>query len=159
MSTPEPPERPQRRSFARLVVEDFRSVRRWLVLLGTLAVIATAVAVYALVANGDSADEQRVEQLERRLADAERRLGRAGEESDVTKLEQLQRTKAEEADVRRLSGRLDRVDTRVGRVERDVVDAVDSAAGTGRAVNRISERLDELTARVDDVEDRQPGGR
>ena len=154
MSTPEPPERPQRRSFSRLVVEDFRSVRRWLILLGALAVIATAVALYALVQGGDSADEQRVDQLERRVADAQQRLRSTGEESDVNQLERSQGT-----DIRGVRTQISRIEVRLRRVERDVVDATDTAASTGRALSRVDDRLDALSTRLDAVEDRQPGGR
>lgn len=157
MSTPEPPDRPQRRSFARLVVEDFRSVRRWLILLGALAVIATAVAVYALLQGGDSADEQRVDQLERRVADAQQRLRRTGEESDVNQLERSQRGK--EADIRGLRAQMSRIEGRLRRVERDVVDATDTAAGTRRGLSRLDDRVDQLSTRIGAVEDRQPGGR
>ena len=159
MSTPEPADRPQRRSFARLVVEDFRSVRRWLVLLGALAVIATAVAVYALLQGGGSADEQRVEQLERRVADAQQRLRRTGEESDVNQLERRQRGNAEETDIRALRTQTGRIEARLRRVERDVVDATDTAAASGRGLSRLDDRLDQLSTRIDAVEDSQPGGR
>ena len=164
-AAPESPDRPPveapqngprgRRSFARLVIEDFRSVRRWLVLLGALALIATGVAVYALVRGEESADQQRVDQLERRLAGAERQLGQAGEESEVTRLE---RVKADAADLRRLSGQLSRLDQRVRRAEGDVVDAVDTAASGGRGISRLERQIGELSTRLDDIEDRRPGG-
>jgi len=137
------------------VIEDFRSVRRWLVLLGALALIATGVAVYALVRGEESADQQRVDQLERRLAGAERQLGQAGEESEVTRLE---RVKADAADLRRLSGQLSRLDQRVRRAEGDVVDAVDTAASGGRGISRLERQIGELSTRIDDIEDRRPGG-
>lgn len=151
-----PPDGPRgRRSFARLVVEDFRSVRRWLVLLGALALIATGVAVYAVLRSEESADEQRVEQLERRLAGAERRLGQTGDESQVTRLE---RVKADAADLRRLSDQLSRLDRRLRRAEGDVVDAVDTAASGGRGISRLERQIGDLSTRIDDIEDRQPGG-
>lgn len=155
----EPPDRARRRSFAGLVVEDIRSVRRWLALLGALAVIATGIAIFALLRGGDSADEGRVAQLERRLTDAQRQLRRTGEETDVNKVERNQRTKAEETDIRRLGTQLGRIDRRLRRVEGDVVDAVDTAASTGRGVSRLEDRLNGVSTRVDDIEDRQPGGR
>jgi len=155
----EPPERARRRSFAGLVVEDIRSVRRWLALLGALAVIATGIAIFALLKGGESADEGRVTQLERRLADAQRQLRRASEESDVNKIERGQRMKAEETDIRRVGTQLGRVDRRLRRVEGDVVDAVDTTASTGRGIASLDDRLNRLSTRVDDIEDRQPGGR
>lgn len=175
MGASEPPPDPQREPLRRerevvrersrlgpLVVEDFKSLRRWLALLGALAVLATAVAIYALLQNEDSADKGRVNQLERRLDEAQQRLQRTGEESDVNKLEESTAGKAEESDLRRVGTQLSRLDKRLRRVERDVVDAIDTAAGTGRAVERVGDRADgrvtELSKRLDAVEDRQPGG-
>ena len=155
----EPSDQGRRRSFAGLVVEDIRSVRRWLALLGALAVIATGVAIIALLQGEESADEGKVGQLERRLADAEQQLRRAGEERDVTEIERQQRTKAEETDIRRLGSQVGRIERRLRRVEGDVVDAVDTAASTGRGVSRLEDRLNALSTRIDDVEDRQPRGR
>jgi len=176
MGAPEPPPEPARKrerevvrervSSAPLVVEDFRSLRRWLVLLGALAVLATAVAIYAILQNEDSADKSRVTQLERRLDDAQQRLQRTGEESDVNKLQESNARQAEENDVRRVSTQLSKLDRRLRRVESDVVDALDTAAGTGRAVERTGDRLDGVNQRVTDfatrldaVEDSQPGGK
>ncbi len=159
MSTPEPEDRPQRRSFARLVVEDFRSVRRWLVLLGALAGIATAVAVYALVQGGGSADQQRVDQLERRVTDAQQRLRRTGEESDVNQLERRQRGTAEEADFSRLATQVSGIEGRLRRVERDLGDSIDASAGTGRALVRLDNRLERLTTRIGAAERNRRGGR
>lgn len=176
MGAPEPPPDPSRRGREReivrersrptpLVVEDFRSVRRWLVLLGALAVLATAVAIYAILQSEDSADQTRVDQLERRLDDAQERLQRTGEESDVNKLQESNARQAEENDVRRVSMQVARLDRRLRGVERDVVDAIDTAAGTGRAVERTGDRVDGVAARVtevrerlDEIEDRRPGG-
>lgn len=148
-----------------LAVEDFRSLRRWLALLGALAVLATAVAIYALLENEDSADKQRVEQIDSRVDENQERLRRTGEESDVNKLQEANAKQAEENDIRRVSQQLSRLDRRLRRVERDVVDAIDTAAGTGRAVERAGDRTDgvnarvtELAERLDAVEDRQPGG-
>ncbi|MBA3305362.1 MAG: hypothetical protein H0U25_05485 [Thermoleophilaceae bacterium] len=151
----EPPpdeELPRRRAGrSALIVEDFRSVRRWLVLLGVLAVAAAAVAAYSLLQSEESADRDRVNSLSRSLRDAtaqleeanrqrklegrqlERRLGSTSEESDVAKLD------------RRLRG-----------VERDVVDAVDAAASSGRALSRLDDRIDALSDRLTAVEDRRP---
>ena len=141
-----------------MIVEDFRSLRRWLALLGALAVLATAVAIYALLENEDSADKSRVNQLERRLDDAQRRLQRTGEESDVSKLEESTAGKAEESDIRRVAAQLSRLDKRLRRVEADVVDAIDTAAGTGRATNQTSDRVNQLSERLDAVEGRQTDG-
>ena len=134
MGTPEPP--PGRR-FSALVVEDFRSVRRWLVLLGVLAVVAIAVAAYSILQSEQSADSDRVEALERQLDEATRTLRSTEEESDVENLERSVRGAAEEKDTARL-------DRRLRRVERDVVDALDASADTGRALRRMQVQVDRL---------------
>lgn len=167
MGITEPPPEPQREPPRRerevvrersrlgpLIVEDFRSLRRWLALLGALAVLATVVAIYALLQNEDSADKGRVNQLERRLDEAQQRLQRTGEESDVEKLQESNARQAEENDVRRVSQQLTRLDRRLRRVERDVVDAVDTAAGTGRAVEQAKDRTDSLNGRVTQLSER-----
>ncbi len=140
MSTPVPPHDEP------LAVEDFRSLRRWLVVLGVIAAIATAIAIYALLQANDSedqkADRERVVVLERqlrsRLAEVDRRLGKTSEESDVRR---LQRRGAEETDVTKL-------DKRLRRVENDATDAVDTAADSGQELVRIDRRLDILARRV-----------
>ncbi|CAN5534299.1 hypothetical protein BH20ACT19_BH20ACT19_02150 [soil metagenome] len=157
MASNDPAPEPSRRRTA-LIVEDFRSVRRWLVVLGVLAVVATAVAAYALIQGGESADEQRVEELERGLAEAQQRLGRTSEESEVNRLEESDRRQAEQQDIRRLTGQLERIDRRLRGVERDTVDALDTSASVGRAVNRVGDRVGALSDRLADVEERQPGG-
>ena len=136
---PSPRDTPGRR-FSALVVEDFRSVRRWLVLLGVLAVAASAVALYSILRSEQSADSDRVDLLEQRLDDADRQLRGASEESDVRRLERRVRRAGEETDVQRL-------DRRLRRVERDVVDALDTSADAGRALRRVQSQIDSLKRR------------
>jgi hypothetical protein len=144
MTTSEPPpQQPAGRRRARpaaLVVEDFKSVRRWLVVLGALAVLASAVAIYAVVKSGESADEDRTDALEQRLNAIQLQAEGAEEESDVERLERRLRRAAEEGDVARL-------DRRLRRIERDVVDALDAAADTGRALDRLDDRMGRLERR------------
>ena len=123
-----------------LAVEDFKSVRRWLIVLGVIAVAAIGVAVYSIVRSGESADEDRAEALEQRLNAVEREARGAEEESDVERLEGRVRRAGEESDIARL-------DRRLRRVERDVVDAVDASADTGRALQRLDQRVDRLERR------------
>jgi hypothetical protein len=145
MTTPEPPpEDPATRRRARLpalVVEDFKSVRRWLVVLGVIAVAAIGVALYAVLESDEAAEEGQLEAtertLEQRVSDLEKR---AEEESDVERLEQRARGAATEEDLARL-------DRRLRRVERDVVDAVDAAADTGQGLNRLEDRVEGLERR------------
>ena len=148
MSTPsDPPPRERGPTTPALAVEDFRSLRRWLVIVGLISVLAAAAAAFAVIkadeSESEAADEDRVMLLERsldrriaamdkRLArtsaeidNQERRLGRAGEESDVANL-----------------------DRRLRRVENDTADAVEAAADAGKGLAAIDRRLDELSRDV-----------
>ena len=58
-------------------------MRRWLVLLGVLAVAASAVAAYALIQTDESADQERVNSLGRSLREANAQLERANRERDL----------------------------------------------------------------------------
>lgn len=124
-----------------LTIEDFRSLRRWLAALGTLAVIAVGVAVYVLVTTDDSAGNDDVAALEERLAKAELRLRDASEESDVRDVERRLRRTGEESDVRVL-------DRRITRLENDVVAALDAGSDRGKELNRLNERFDDLAREV-----------
>ncbi|MDQ3721157.1 MAG: hypothetical protein M3350_10335 [Actinomycetota bacterium] len=132
-----------------LVVEDLRSVRRWLVVLGLIAVVAVGVAAFALLRANDSeeqsADRDRVvvleRQLKQRLAQVDRRLRGTSEESDVDKLERRVRRSGEESDVTKL-------DRRIRRVESDLVDAVEGAADANQGLGRVARRLDGLSRDV-----------
>ena len=124
-----------------LAVEDLRMLRRWLAVMTAIAVVAIGVAVYAVIKANDSADKERVEVLEQalgeRLRAVDRELQSVEEESDVEKLEGRVRGTAEERDVAR-------IDRRLRRMERDVVDALDASADTGRGLNRLERRVDRL---------------
>ena len=158
---PSPAEPPGRRSPRQaLIVEDFRSVRRWLVLLGVIAVAASAVAAYALIKAGESADQERVNSLESSLREANTQLKRANRQRELERLETERRlgSTSEESDVAK-------IDRRLRGVERNVVDAVDAAADNGRALSRVgdrvggvADRIDRVADRLTAVEDRQPGG-
>lgn len=153
MSTPPPrsdrPTTDEPRAPGALVVEDLRSVRRWLILLGLIAVVAVGVAAFALIrgaeSDEESADRDRVvvleRQLKQRLAQLDRRLRGTSEESDVNKLERRVRRTGEESDVRRL-------DRRLRRLEGDLVDAVDQAADANQGLGRLARRVDGLSRDV-----------
>ena len=145
MTTSEQPRDPDAdRRTSPLAVEDLRMLRRWLAAMTAIAVVAAGVAVYAVIKANDSADQERVEVLEKALAErlraVDRELQSAEEEADVEKLEGRVRGSAEERDV-------SRIDRRVRRMERDVVDALDAAADSGRALNRLERRVDRLARR------------
>jgi len=131
-----------------LAVEDFRSLRRWLVVLGVIAVLAAAVAAYALIKANESeskaVDEDRVVLLERsinrRSAEIDKRLARTATEIDNQE-RRLRRT-GEESDVTKL-------DRRLRRVENDSADAVEAAADSGKELVQIERRLAALTREVE----------
>lgn len=153
----EPPGRPRRRRqwAGALTVEDFRSVRRWLVVVGIVAVLGTAIAIFALVkayeSEQESADRERVVQLERtlrtNLAELEATLARAGEEADVARLGREIRRRAEEADVARIDRRLRRLEGQFSSIQ-------DAAAETQSSVDDLSTQVSDL---ADELE-AQPGG-
>jgi hypothetical protein len=154
VTEPEPPGRPRRRTqwAGALTVEDFRSVRRWLAAIGIVAVLGTAIAIFALVkayeSEQEAADRERVVQLERtlrsQLAELETALNRAGEEADVARLGREIRRRAEEADVARL-------DRRVRQLEAQLSSIQQAAANTEASVDdlggRVSDLAEELQAR------------
>ena len=80
-------------------------------------------------------------QLTQRLAQVDKRLRGTSEKSDVNKLERRVRRSGEESDVMRL-------DRRVRRLEGDLVDAVDGAAGANQGLGRLARRVDGLSRAV-----------
>jgi predicted nucleic acid-binding Zn-ribbon protein len=149
MTTPAP-DAPVARSEP-LTIEDFRSLRRWLAVLGAAAAIASAIAVYALVTADGSAGDDEVAALEDRLAKAERELGAAGEESDVRDVQRRLRRTGEEADIRVL-------DERITRLENDIVTALDAGADRGRELNRLTQRVEALAREVRRLREDSDGG-
>ena len=138
MTTPEP-DTPVGRTEP-LAIEDFRSLRRWLVVLGLVAAIAIAVAAYALIAAGDSAGDDDVSALADRLSKTERQLGETSE-SDVRDVERRLRRTGEESDIRVL-------DERITRLENDVVETLDASVDRGRELNRLTQRVEALSREV-----------
>ena len=144
-SDPPPPERAGRTPA--LAVDDFRSLRRWLALLGLIAVLAAAAAAFALIkwneSENEAADEDRVvlieRALDRRIAAVDNRLARTSAEIDSQ--EKRLRRAGEESDVAKL-------DRRLRRVENDTSDAVEAAADAGEALAGIERRLGRLAREV-----------
>lgn len=152
MSTPidprdDPPPRERSARIPALAVEDIRSIRRWLVLLGVISVLAAAAAAFAVVraseSESEAADEDRLvlleRSLDRRVAQMDKRLARTGAEIDSQ--ERRLRRAGEESDVSKL-------DRRLRRVENDVTDAVEAAADAGEGLARIERRLAALSREV-----------
>ncbi len=118
---------------AALAVEDFRSLRRWVVALGVLSLAALAVAVIALL---------RADEPEREPAAArETRVLVRALDDRVERLEERSRQASEESDTSRL-------DRRLRRVEDNLAAAVDGAADASRGVVRMQRRLDDLARDV-----------
>ncbi len=117
--------------------------------LGLIAVVAVAVAAFALIradeSEEESANRDRVvvleRQLKQRLAQVDRRLRGTSEESDVDRLERRVRRSGEESDVTKL-------DRRLRRLEDDLVDAVEGAADANEGLGRVDRRLDGLARDV-----------
>ena len=135
---PPPPERAGRAPA--LAVEDFRSLRRWLVLLGLISLLAAAGAAFAVVkaneSENEAADEDRLALLERsldrRIAAMDKRL--ATTNAQINEQQRRLRRAGEESDVARL-------DRRLRRVENDSADAVEAAADASDELGRIERRL------------------
>ena len=152
MATPigpegDPPPRVRVSSTPALAVEDFRSMRRWLGLLGLISVLSAGVAVFALIkaneSESEAADEDRVVLLERSIdrrgAEIDKRLARTNAEIDNQ--ERRLRRAGEETDVAKL-------DRRLRRVEDDATDAVQAAADAGKEIVRVERRLAALSREV-----------
>ena len=128
-------------------MEDFRSMRRWLIVLGLISVLAAGVAVFAVIkaneSNSEAADKDRLvlleRSLDRRLAEVDNRLNRTG--SEIDSQEGRLRRAGEESDVAKL-------DRRLRRVENDSTDAVEAAADAGKGLAGIERRLAALTREV-----------
>lgn len=148
MSTPsDPPPRERAPRTPALAVEDFRSIRRWLVIVGLISVLAAAAAAFAVIkaneSESEAADEDRLmlleRSLDRRIAAMDKRLARTSAEIDNQ--ERRLRRAGEESDVAKL-------DRRLRRVENDTTDAVEAAADAGKGLAGIERRLDELSREV-----------
>ena len=143
----DPPPRERPATTPGLAVEDIRSVRRWLVVLGLIAVLAAAAAAFALVeadeSESEAADEDRVtvleRSLERRIAEMDTRLARTSAEID--KQERRLRGAGEESDIAQL-------DRRLRRVENDSTDAIEAAADAGEGLREVERALAALRREV-----------
>ena len=122
-------------------------MRRWLVLLSVICVLTAGAAAYAVIkadeSNTEAADKDRVvlleRSLDRRIAQLDRRLARTGNEID--NLEGRLGRAGEESDVAKL-------DRRLRRVENDTTDAVEAAADAGEGLAKFERRLAALSREV-----------
>ncbi len=143
---------------AAVLLEDLRSLRRWLTIVGLVALTALGVAAYSLVRAADDGEaerqsrtnRERAEALDRRLDQAETRLGRAGEETDVTSLQQ--RLADQETDTTRLERAL-------ARARSDASDATAGARDREDAIRELDDRTQELADSITELRrDARSGG-
>ncbi len=135
---------------AAVLLEDLRSLRRWLTVVGLVALTALGIAGYSLFQSTDDEEaeqrtrvnRERAEALDRRLDQAETRLRRAGEESDVSSLQR--RLADQEADMARLERAL-------ARARSDASEATAGAADQEDAIRELDDRTQELADALDDV--------
>lgn len=142
-----PPSRERAPNTSVLMVEDLRSLRRWLVVLGVISLLAAGAAAFAVIraeeSTSEAADEDRLVRLERsldrRMAAIDERLARTS--SEIDKQEARLRRTGEETDVAQL-------DRRLRRVENDTTDAVEAAADAGEGLRQLERRVDALSREV-----------
>jgi septal ring factor EnvC (AmiA/AmiB activator) len=123
-------------------LEDLRSLRRWLWVVGVWAVAASAVALIALIVSddespsGDAAARASVTRVERaldqRIDRLEEDLGKAGSAEDLAKL-----------------------DRRVRDAEKDVTAVSDTGETATKGLEDLEDRVSELDRRVEEVEAQQ----
>jgi polyhydroxyalkanoate synthesis regulator phasin len=128
-----------------VLLDQVRSLRNAVVLLGILAVGALGVAVWALLSEEDgggggrAASQTDVTALESRVDGLEQEIGRAASRDDVT----------------RLSRDLDSLDARVGTLEDTVESPQQGGAGADQqAVEELQADVQQLGASVQDIERR-----
>jgi hypothetical protein len=135
-----------------LIVEDLRALRRWLTLIGVLALIATGVAVWALVkvqqVDDRAADSDRVSALAAQVHVLERRVRRASQASDVARLDQRLAAKSDKVDVRALDRRLTRVEKSASSASRGGRDATTQVNTLQRRVDSLARELGRVSRRV-----------
>ena len=135
---------------AAVLLEDLRSLRRWLTIVGLVALTALGVAGYSLFRSADKdeterqsrVNRERAEALDRRLDQAETRLRRAGEESDVSSLQR--RLADQEADTARLERAL-------AKARSDASEATAGAADQEDAIRELDDRTQELADSITDL--------
>jgi len=120
-------------------VEDIRTLRRWLLVVGVWAAAATAVALIALVtsgggsSDGSASSKSEIAQVQQRLT------GR------LDNVEQQLDEKAPTEDLQKLQDRLQKV-------EDDLPAATDKADQAAQDLQKLQDRVDELATRVEDLE-------
>lgn len=135
---------------AAVLLEDLRSLRRWLTIVGLVALTALGVAGYSLFRSADDdeterqsrVNRERAETLDRRLDQAETRLERAGEETDVTSLQR--RVADQESDMAQLQ-------RAISRAQGDASDATAGAADQEDAIRELDDRTQELADSITDL--------
>ena len=127
------------------ILDDLRSLKRAVALLGVLAVAALGVGLWALLTQEEESDAQRGATREG-LADVRERVERV--ENDVEDA-------ATEESVSRVRNRQEQLSERVGTLSDDVEQAQEGggdAAQAQESVEELSGQVEELTGRIDALE-------
>jgi septal ring factor EnvC (AmiA/AmiB activator) len=143
-----PPDAPleARDPYEPATVEDLRTLRRWLAVVGIWAVAASAVALIALF---DTAEEPQTSGDQAETASQISRVQRNLDE----RLDELEKDVAEGSASREDVARLER---RVRRAEGQSADAREDAGRARESSSDLDGRLDDLEDRVQRLEDEQP---
>lgn len=137
MSAPVPSEKSPRGAMVQQAV-SVQSFRRWLAGVTLIAVVAGALAVYALLSGDEAADGGRVTALERRISQLEEAQRR--QQSVVEGFERRLSQTGRAAEVAAL-------DRRVRRIEGALTDAVDGVADATEGLSKLDDRVDALARR------------
>ena len=131
------------------IFESLRSLKRWVALATALALLATALAAYAVLrddgADRDPASRARTAELDNRLDLLEREARKKSEESDVASLRRDLRSKAAAGDVRALRKRLDAI-------AEQQEEAGAQRRQEGARFDAVDERLEALSRQVEELE-------
>lgn len=123
------------------VLDDLRSLKRWLALIGVLALVALGAALYALLAededgDGRGASRTSVRQLDTRVDDLESRIDDRATKNSVAEVRDQQRE----------------LNDRVDELSEQAADGGDAAAAE-EAAEQLRSDVDELEQRVQAAEE------
>ncbi len=146
------PDEPGGPAWPERVEDQIRKLKQLAAVLGLLAVIATGLALWALLDNGDEeesrpASRAQVSRLDDRVDKLENQVGDASDKSDVSQLQEDLRGKANQDDVESLQSDV-----------QDLRQAVEEA-GQGddetQAIDELSSRVDQLEQDLEELQQNQ----
>jgi archaellum component FlaC len=136
------------------VEDQIRKLKQLCAVLGLLAAIATALALWALLSDdegdGRGASRSSVSRLDDRVDRLENRVGDASEEGDISELRQDLRDKANTEDVEGLQN-----DVQELRQAVEEAGQGDENDDTAQAVEELSSRVDQLEQDVQELQQDQ----